>query len=294
MAATYRGSRPSPGGPLPRSPLCAHSSAIAAIGHFRGGKATGWWLGPLSHHSLSREASASSQAPRALWLAWVIATSRRSFPEAIPPETTSFHSFSLTAIPWRAEVEDCSVCLAIGGLSTEVRLFALSDSEVSRELKEGSVRGTECEQPEFTEGPDARVAQPGSGRSRSCPGFSLQPLPPGDFRRFGAAAPHPLRAEPQLLTTAMSSDFEGYEQDFAVLTAEITSKIGRVPKLSADEKKQMVANVEKQLEEAKELLEQMDLEVREIPPQNRGMYTSRMRSYKQEMGKLETDFNPSF
>lgn len=37
-------------------------------------------------------------------------------------------------------------------------------------------------------------------------------------------------------------------------------------------------------------LEQMDLEVREIPPQSRGMYSNRMRSYKQEMGKLETDF----
>ncbi|XP_029417958.1 vesicle transport through interaction with t-SNAREs homolog 1A isoform X1 [Nannospalax galili] len=91
----------------------------------------------------------------------------------------------------------------------------------------------------------------------------------------------------------MSSDFEGYEQDFAVLTAEITSKISRVPRLPPDEKKQMVANVEKQLEEAKELLEQMDLEVREIPPQSRGMYSNRMRSYKQEMGKLETDFNLS-
>ncbi|XP_047407854.1 vesicle transport through interaction with t-SNAREs homolog 1A isoform X3 [Sciurus carolinensis] len=91
----------------------------------------------------------------------------------------------------------------------------------------------------------------------------------------------------------MSSDFEGYEQDFAVLTAEITSKISRVPRLPPDEKKQMVANVEKQLEEAKELLEQMDLEVREIPPQSRGMYSNRMRSYKQEMGKLETDFKRS-
>uniref|UniRef100_A0A667H297 Vesicle transport through interaction with t-SNAREs 1A n=1 Tax=Lynx canadensis TaxID=61383 RepID=A0A667H297_LYNCA len=91
----------------------------------------------------------------------------------------------------------------------------------------------------------------------------------------------------------MSSDFEGYEQDFAVLTAEITSKIARVPRLPPDEKKQMVGHVEKQLEEAKELLEQMDLEVREIPPQSRGMYSNRMRSYKQEMGKLETDFKRS-
>ncbi|NXK64017.1 VTI1A protein, partial [Sylvietta virens] len=52
----------------------------------------------------------------------------------------------------------------------------------------------------------------------------------------------------------MSSDFESYEQDFAVLTAEITGRIGKVPKLVGDEKKQMVANVEKQLEEARELV----------------------------------------
>uniref|UniRef100_A0A8C3LAR8 Vesicle transport through interaction with t-SNAREs homolog 1A n=1 Tax=Chrysolophus pictus TaxID=9089 RepID=A0A8C3LAR8_CHRPC len=61
----------------------------------------------------------------------------------------------------------------------------------------------------------------------------------------------------------------------------------------SDEKKQMVANIEKQLEEARELLEQMELEVREIPPQSRGMYSNRMRSYKQEMGKLEADFKRS-
>lgn len=33
----------------------------------------------------------------------------------------------------------------------------------------------------------------------------------------------------------MSSDFEGYEQDFSVLTAEITSKISRVPRLPPGE-----------------------------------------------------------
>lgn len=66
-----------------------------------------------------------------------------------------------------------------------------------------------------------------------------------------------------------------------------------IPKLSGDEKKHLVANAEKQMEEARELLEQMDLEVRDIPPQSRGMYSSRMRSYKQEMEKLETDFKRS-
>ncbi|XP_069095484.1 vesicle transport through interaction with t-SNAREs homolog 1A isoform X6 [Pleurodeles waltl] len=91
----------------------------------------------------------------------------------------------------------------------------------------------------------------------------------------------------------MSSDFEGYEQDYSVLSAEITGRIARIPKLAADEKKQMVAQVEKQLEEAKELLEQMDLEVREIPAPSRAMYGARMRSYKQELSKLEVDFKRS-
>ncbi|XP_075698882.1 vesicle transport through interaction with t-SNAREs homolog 1A isoform X1 [Rhinoderma darwinii] len=91
----------------------------------------------------------------------------------------------------------------------------------------------------------------------------------------------------------MSAEFQGYEQDYGVLTAEITSRIGKIPKLLGEEKKQVVMNVEKQLEEAKELLEQMDLEVREIPAQSRAVYSSRMRSYKQEMSKLEADFKRS-
>ena len=37
-------------------------------------------------------------------------------------------------------------------------------------------------------------------------------------------------------------------------------------------------------------LEQMDLEVREIPIQSRPMYNSRLKSYKGEIEKLEKDF----
>lgn len=33
----------------------------------------------------------------------------------------------------------------------------------------------------------------------------------------------------------MSSDFEAYEQDFGTVTAEITNKIGKIPKLSGGE-----------------------------------------------------------
>uniref|UniRef100_A0A8C8TLK1 Vesicle transport through interaction with t-SNAREs homolog 1A n=1 Tax=Peromyscus maniculatus bairdii TaxID=230844 RepID=A0A8C8TLK1_PERMB len=89
------------------------------------------------------------------------------------------------------------------------------------------------------------------------------------------------------------SKIEADEQNVPVPSTETNNKRAKDPRKPQDEKKQMVANVEKQLEEARELLEQMDLEVREIPPQSRGMYSNRMRSYKQEMGKLETDFKRS-
>ncbi|KAK5881322.1 vesicle transport through interaction with t-SNAREs homolog 1A isoform X1 [Pseudochaenichthys georgianus] len=91
----------------------------------------------------------------------------------------------------------------------------------------------------------------------------------------------------------MSSDFEAYELDFGTITAEVTNKIGRIPKLSGEEKTQLVLNVDKQLEEVRELLEQMDLEVREIPIQSRPMYNSRLKSYKGEIEKLEKDFKRS-
>ncbi|XP_011486511.1 vesicle transport through interaction with t-SNAREs homolog 1A isoform X4 [Oryzias latipes] len=91
----------------------------------------------------------------------------------------------------------------------------------------------------------------------------------------------------------MSSDFESYEQDFGTTTAELTNKIGRIPKLSGEEKTQLILNVDKQLEEVRELMEQMDLEVREIPIQSRAMYNGRLKSYKQELEKLEKDFKRS-
>lgn len=41
----------------------------------------------------------------------------------------------------------------------------------------------------------------------------------------------------------MSSDFESYEQDFAVLTADITGRIGKVPKLVGGERRALAAGV---------------------------------------------------
>lgn len=76
------------------------------------------------------------------------------------------------------------------------------------------------------------------GAVPSSPLSSRGPLP-GSLRRVPlsrvafATTWAPARAHHS--GAAMSSDFEGYEQDFAVLTAEITSKIARVPRLPPGE-----------------------------------------------------------
>ncbi|XP_059476563.1 vesicle transport through interaction with t-SNAREs homolog 1A-like isoform X3 [Neocloeon triangulifer] len=86
----------------------------------------------------------------------------------------------------------------------------------------------------------------------------------------------------------MAALLETYEQQYAVLTADITSKIGRIPNLSGY-RKDAVFNTERQIEEAKELLEQMELEIREVDSTSRPKYANRLDSYKAELKRLMTE-----
>uniref|UniRef100_A0A131XNF7 Vesicle transport through interaction with t-SNAREs homolog 1A n=1 Tax=Ixodes ricinus TaxID=34613 RepID=A0A131XNF7_IXORI len=83
---------------------------------------------------------------------------------------------------------------------------------------------------------------------------------------------------------------EAFEQQYAALTAEITSKSGRIPNLHAADKSAMVAEVERHLEEANELLEQMELEVRSLPTPTRPKYQNRVKSYQSELIQLRKEF----
>ncbi|XP_064643477.1 vesicle transport through interaction with t-SNAREs homolog 1A-like [Lineus longissimus] len=87
----------------------------------------------------------------------------------------------------------------------------------------------------------------------------------------------------------MASLMESYEQQYSNITSEITSRIGQIPNLSGSDKQAANANVEKLLDETKELLEQMDLEIRELQPKDRQKYSTRLKSYKTELSKLEKD-----
>ncbi|KAL3217433.1 hypothetical protein MRX96_032385 [Rhipicephalus microplus] len=88
----------------------------------------------------------------------------------------------------------------------------------------------------------------------------------------------------------MATLMETFEQQYAALTADITSKSSRIPSLIQDEKAAMVIEVERHLEEANELLEQMELEVRTLSVAARPKYQNRVKSYQAELARLRKEF----
>lgn len=82
---------------------------------------------------------------------------------------------------------------------------------------------------------------------------------------------------------------EEFENQFGLLSAEITYKINQVPNLSGAEKKNLCNLTEKQIDEAKELLEQMELEVHSMSQSDKQKHTTRVKSFKTELGRLEKD-----
>uniref|UniRef100_A0A0A9WWB9 Vesicle transport through interaction with t-SNAREs 1A n=1 Tax=Lygus hesperus TaxID=30085 RepID=A0A0A9WWB9_LYGHE len=81
-----------------------------------------------------------------------------------------------------------------------------------------------------------------------------------------------------------------YEQQYAVSTADFTAKIAKLASVDRGEKKFLVQELEKQIEELKELLEQMELEVREADPSARPKLKTRIDSYRVELTRLEEEF----
>ncbi|KAK7869486.1 hypothetical protein R5R35_008198 [Gryllus longicercus] len=88
----------------------------------------------------------------------------------------------------------------------------------------------------------------------------------------------------------MASLMESYEQQYAVLTADITAKIGKLSNAHGVDKKSLVLDVERHIEEAQELLEQMELEVREVEAASRPRLRTRVDSYRAELGRLSQEF----
>lgn len=88
----------------------------------------------------------------------------------------------------------------------------------------------------------------------------------------------------------MATLIDNYEQQYAVLTADITAKISRIIISSGSEKRALVQDVDRQIEEAQELLEQMELEVRGMSGVVRDRLRGRVESHRVELKRLTQDF----
>lgn len=94
----------------------------------------------------------------------------------------------------------------------------------------------------------------------------------------------------------MSNDIlRNYEQQFGVLCADITNKIS--VSLNSDDKTSAISSIESLFQEASEIIEQMELEIRDInsakkrTSEQKEKYLNIISSYKSELAKLENEFN---
>ncbi|KAL1464198.1 hypothetical protein WDU94_003867 [Cyamophila willieti] len=91
----------------------------------------------------------------------------------------------------------------------------------------------------------------------------------------------------------MWSLLENYEQQYAIINADITSKIGKLKLLDQNDngRRNIIIEIDKQLEEVNELMEQMDLEIREVDPSTRPKYKTRIDSYRAELERLSQEYS---
>ncbi|KAI7900148.1 t-SNARE [Cokeromyces recurvatus] len=86
--------------------------------------------------------------------------------------------------------------------------------------------------------------------------------------------------------------FSSYEQDFTILTESIKSKIEQhIPNQKGEERKATIRAVEREIDEANEILGQMEMEILNIPTPSRTRLQAKLRLYKSEAEKLKRDLN---
>ncbi|KAK8746605.1 hypothetical protein OTU49_017101, partial [Cherax quadricarinatus] len=89
----------------------------------------------------------------------------------------------------------------------------------------------------------------------------------------------------------MADLLQEFQQQFATVTAEITSKICLISSRERAERRSLIQDVENLVGEAKELLERMELEVRDLEPAQREKLGGRIKSYQVELKRLEGEYS---
>ncbi|KAF2762219.1 vesicle transport V-snare protein [Pseudovirgaria hyperparasitica] len=80
-----------------------------------------------------------------------------------------------------------------------------------------------------------------------------------------------------------SERLSGYEGDLKLVQADINQKLEEIPELAGEPRKAAVTQAERALEEAAELIAQMDLERAELPGPMKSKVAQRLRGYRSDV-----------
>ena len=101
---------------------------------------------------------------------------------------------------------------------------------------------------------------------------------------------HPLDTE------AGGELFSSYEAEYKLVQADLVQKLDQIPDLTGEPRKAALSSAERALEEASELLDQMQLEKQNIPSASRPRVNQRLRNfatdidnYKRKLRSLASD-----
>ncbi|VVT45186.1 uncharacterized protein SAPINGB_P000666 [Magnusiomyces paraingens] len=81
-----------------------------------------------------------------------------------------------------------------------------------------------------------------------------------------------------------------YESEFGLTSTEITQKLDALTtEVDKDQRKKLLSSVERAIEEAYEILDQLAVEIQNIPSAARGPYNGRLRDYRASLDKAKRD-----
>ncbi|KAK4507099.1 hypothetical protein PRZ48_000833 [Zasmidium cellare] len=84
-------------------------------------------------------------------------------------------------------------------------------------------------------------------------------------------------------TEAGSELFSNYEAELKLVQADVSQKLDQIPELQGEPRKAAIAQAERALEEAKELLDSMRLEKQNIPQASKVKANLRFRNYESDV-----------
>ncbi|KAK1754311.1 vesicle transport v-SNARE protein [Echria macrotheca] len=84
-------------------------------------------------------------------------------------------------------------------------------------------------------------------------------------------------------TEAGTELFSSYEAEFKLVQADLSQKLDQIPDLTGEPRKAALSQAERALDEAAELLDQMQLEKQNVPSSSRTKLNQRLRNYTSDV-----------